>query len=224
VSTWEKTFDPPSLKAAGVKEIDRPQRMIQQGFGDWRDWFRISWANPHHAQAVTRKLTDPKWRGPAGAKLTLDVRDPDGGALLMTFNVNQWGAYAGVKAAEYYCVKPLMKTSDWQTVKIDLADLKPRQAGRSMNLKSWQGITELGIVAGLHHLPDSPGVILSGEAWPGKRQLRNLRWTGGDYTEPLLYPGGTLSVENFKRMFQDDIDKSIELESKDLKTSSKDGR
>ena len=224
VSTWEQAFDPPLLKAAGVKRVDRPQRMIQQRFDDWPDWFRIGWANPHHAQAVTRKLTDPKWRGPAGAKLTLDVKDPDGGALLMTFNVNQWRAYDGVKAGEYYCVKPLAKTRDWQTVNIDLADLKPRQPGRSANLNSWQGITELGIVAGLHHLPGSPEPILSGGTWPGKRQLRNLRWTGGAYAEPLLYPGGALSVQDFKKMFQDDIDKSIELESKDAGHSRNDRR
>jgi hypothetical protein len=80
-------------------------------------------------------------------------------------------------------------------------------------------MTELGIVAGLHRLPGKPEPILSGGTWPGKRKLRNLRWTGGSYSEPLLYPGGKLSVQEFQKIFQDDIDKSIELESKDTDQS-----
>ena len=46
---------------------------------------------------------------------------------------------------------------------------------------------------------------------------KTLRWTGGAYTAPLLYPGGRLSVEEFQKIFQDDIDKSIELEKQDAK-------
>ena len=133
----------------------------------------------------------------------------------MTFSVNQWRAYSGPDAGEYFCVKPLLMTDDWQTVTIDLSDLKARKPGSPTHPTSWQGITELGIVAGLHGLPGKPRKILSGGTWPGKRLLRNLRWVGGSYSEPLVYPGGKLSVEEFQKIFQDDIDKSIELESKD---------
>ncbi len=215
VSSWGKSFDPPALKAAGVKEVDRPARMIQQTFDDWGDWYRIGWPNTQHALSGTRKLTDPKWRGPDEANLTIDVKDPQGGNFLMAFDVNNWGAYAGLKKSSYYCVKPLVKTEEWQTVTIALADLKPRNADIPALPASWQGITDLQIVAGLHRLPGDPKSILSGGAWPGTRQLRNLRWTGGAYTAPLLYPGGKLSVEAFQKIFQEDIDKSIELEKKD---------
>ena len=223
VSSWGKGFDPPALKAAGVKEADRPERMIQRTFDDWGDWFRIGWGNHHHAQAGTRKITDPKWRGPEGARLVIDVKDPRGGNFLMTFNVNQWGAYNGLKGGEYYCVERLAKTNDWQTVTIDLSDLKPRQPGIPISPASWQGITELGIVAGLHKLPGNPQSILCGGPWPGTRQLRNLRWSGGSYTAPILYPGGKLSIEEFQKIFQDDIDKSIELEDKEGKQSKTEG-
>lgn len=214
VSSWEMVFDPPALKAAGVKATDRPERMIQGKFDDWGDWYRIGWPNTSHALSGTRKLTDPKWRGPDGASLSIDVKDPQGGNFLMSFDVNNWGAYAGLKKSGYYCVKALTKTDDWQTVNIALSDLKPRSAGISALPASWQGITDLQIVAGLHRLPGNAS-ILSGGTWPGARQLRNLRWTGGAYTSPLLYPGGKLSVEEFQKIFQDDIDKSIELENKD---------
>jgi hypothetical protein len=63
-------------------------------------------------------------------------------------------------------------------------------------------------------LPAEPKTILNGGTWPGKRKLRNLCWTGGAYTAPLLYPGGKLSVEEFQKIFQADIDKSIDLEKR----------
>lgn len=47
------------------------------------------------------------------------------------------------------------------------------------------------------------------------RELRNLRWVGGEYSSSLLYPGGKLSVEEFQKIFQADIDKSIEFEKRD---------
>ena len=87
----------------------------------------------------------------------------------------------------------------------------------------WQGITDLQIVAGIHRLPTEPKTILSGGTWPGTRELRNLQWTGGGYTSPLLYPGGKLSAEEFQKIFQDDIDKSIELEKNDADQSEAEG-
>lgn len=215
VSTWETIIDPPELKAAGVKAIDRPDRMIERNFDDWEDWYQIGWGNNQHAVAGTRKLTDPKWRGPDGATLCIEVKDPQGGNFLMAFDVNNWGAYPGLPKSGYYCVKPLTKTDDWQTVTIHLSDLKPRALGTPDRPESWQGITDLQIVAGLHRLTGKEKTILSGGTWPGKRELRNLRWTGGDYSSPLLYPGGKLSVEEFQKIFQADIDKSIELEKRD---------
>ncbi len=215
VSSWETIIDPPALKKAGVKTIDRPDRMIEPSFDDWGDWYQISWGNNQHAVAGTRKLTDPKWRGPDGATLNIDVKDPQGGNFLMAFDVNNWGAYPGLPKSGYYCVKPLAQTDDWQTVTIQLSDLKPRSSGIPDRPESWQGITELQIVAGLHRLPGEEKTILNGGTWPGKRELRKLQWIGGKYSSPLLYPGGKLSVAEFQKIFQADIDKSIELEKRD---------
>ena len=215
ISTWETIIDPPALKTAGVRAIDRPERMIEPSFDEWGNWYQIGWGNSQHAVAGTRKLTDPKWRGPDGATLCIDVKDSQGGNFLMAFDVNNWGAYPGLTKGGYYCVKALAKTEDWQTVTIKLSDLKPRGSGISDRPKSWQGITDLQIVAGLHRIPGEEKTILSGGTWPGKRELRNLRWAGGDYRSPLLYPGGKLAVEEFQKIFQADIDKSIELEKND---------
>ena len=138
ISTWEEIIDPPALKEAGVQAIDRPDRMIERSFDDWEDWYQIGWGNNQHAVAGTRKLTDPKWRGPDGATLSIEVKDPQGGNFLMAFDVNNWGAYPGLPKSGYYCVKPLIKTEDWQTITIQLSDLKPRTEGIPKHPESWQ--------------------------------------------------------------------------------------
>ncbi|MEJ6523212.1 MAG: acetylxylan esterase, partial [Opitutales bacterium] len=51
VSTWETIIDPPALKTAGVRAIDRPDRIIQRSFDDWGDWYQVRWSNHQHAVA-----------------------------------------------------------------------------------------------------------------------------------------------------------------------------
>jgi hypothetical protein len=72
--------------------------------------------NPHHHQAVTRKIKDPKWRGPDGATLAVDVLSPQGGELALTFGMAAWSCYAGVPQGNYFAAKPLQASADWQTV------------------------------------------------------------------------------------------------------------
>ena len=67
VSSWQLDFDPGSLAAAGVQATDPPERMIVEDFSGWQDWYQLNTNNPEHHQAVTRKVKDPKWRGPDGA-------------------------------------------------------------------------------------------------------------------------------------------------------------
>jgi hypothetical protein len=50
-------------------------------------------------------------------------------------------------------------------------------------------------------------------AWTDKRKLRNLRWVGGNYTSPVLFPGGTLAREAMEQLFQENIDESLQVEA-----------
>lgn len=204
VSSWGETFDPAALQAAGVKATDKTTRLIQADFEQWNDWFRLSWDNPDNRSATTRKLTDPKWRGPDGAALAIDVLDPEGGQLNMTFEVNGWQSYAGLPKGSYTASAPLAKSKDWQTVSFSLSDLKPKSDKDPAKIDSWQGITELGIAA---TLPRQRG------KWTDNRKLRNLRWVGGTYSSPVLFPGGSLSREAMENLFQDNIDDSLEAEA-----------
>ena len=204
VGSWEQVFEPKELQAAGVKETSGFDSMIQESFEDWGDWYKLG---PKFA--ATRKLTDPKWMGPDGAELAVDVLDPEGGDFLVVFEVNQWSAYEGLKPGKYYALAPLQKSPDWQTVKIPLSEVKPVDP-KTPPISGWQGITELTFTA-------TEGPIKG--TWPNARQFRNLRWEGGTHTKPPLMPGGNISEEEYKRLFQQNIDQSVQLEKKDAAKS-----
>ena len=211
VTSWERMFDPADLQAAGVKATDSPERLLIADANSWGEGYELGRQNPKLRQASTRKLTDPKWRGPLGATLAFDVRDPEGGNLLLNFELNQWNAYPDLKPGTYSATVPLKASPEWQTVSISLADIKPLRTKAPGGvqamppLESWQGITELAITS-------TPG---KGGQWPVTRAIRNIRWVGGDYSEPALMPGGNLSGKEFERLFQNNIDDSIRLEDQD---------
>ncbi|NQU22734.1 MAG: acetylxylan esterase [Candidatus Nealsonbacteria bacterium] len=183
VSSESLDFDPKDLKAAGVVATDKPERLIEADFDTWQDWYRLEIGNNQHRQCVTRKIKDPKWRGPDGAKLVVDVLDPGGGQFAVTLEMNSWGAYAGQKHGSYYASKPLAESDDWQTVEIRLDDLVPMDERSPKTLQSWQHMTQLAIVAMVRTRQDGKPVVLAGGPWLPERRLRNLRWEGGAYPE-----------------------------------------
>jgi hypothetical protein len=56
-----------------------------------------------------------------------------------------------------------------------------------------------------------------GKAWQGPREIRNLRWEGGEYSSQAA-TGATLNPEDFQRNFNDAIKKSLEQEKANQKT------
>ena len=52
---------------------------------------------------------------------------------------------------------------------------------------------------------------LLNDAWQGPREIRNLRWVGGEYKNTST-TGAMLSPEDFKKNFNDAIKKSLEQE------------
>lgn len=212
VSTWELTFEPEALKAAGVKGNGVNERMIQESFEDVGDWFNVD-------GLTTRKLTDPKWRGPDDAEISIEVLASEGGDFAMTFEVNSWSAYANLKPGKYYAFATLSKSPDWQKITFRLADIKPAD-DKLPPLSHWQGITELMITPNLTVKKDGKDEVLLKGRWNSARKYRNLRWVGGSYTKPTLMPGGTISDAEYKRLFQQGIDQSVALEKKDAQKAS----
>ena len=220
VSSEGLDFSPQDLKAADVKATDTTERLLEANFDSWQDWYRLAVDNNHHRKCITRKIKDPKWRGPDGAKLAIDVIDPNGGEFAVTFEMNSWGAYAGMKNGRYYASKPIAKSDDWQTLEIGMEDLVPMDERSPKGLRSWQYMTECGIVAMARTRKNGKPVVLTGAPWPKERKLRNLRWVGGEYPKTFILPGKRITPEEFHRTFHKEIDKSVEQEERDSKNAA----
>jgi len=203
---------PAQLQAAGVKATDRPDRMIDDGSRGWHDWYRLNWGHPPLWYAATRKLKDPKWRGPDGARLVFEIRCLADNALVVTFNCNAWGAFQpGKPAADYAVVKELKGSPDWQSVSVSLQELASTDPERPVPLANWQTVTEFSVSPSGTILKDGQKTKVDGKSWQGPREIRNLRWEGGEYPSRRI-PDSALSSEDHRKSFNDAIRKSLEQE------------
>ena len=91
---------PAALKAAGVKAAGEPERVIDDFKRGFHDWFTINGNHRPLWQHWTRKVTDPKWRGPDGARLALTLRSEKPNVLAFVLKENAWRNYRG-KRREY---------------------------------------------------------------------------------------------------------------------------
>ncbi len=178
VSSWGVTVEADALQAAGVGPTQQPQEMIQESFSDLADWYQLNPDNPWHRQWVTRKVKDPLWRGRPGARLAVDVLDQQGGELVLTCEFNTWAAFGKTPPGSWYAVMPFEASSDWQTVEVGIEDLR-LLSGHDERPVDWSSLTELGMTATVRS-PENRDEILAGGRWPDDRQVRRLRWQGGE--------------------------------------------
>ena len=76
------------LAEAGVKPSAQRDRSIDNGVQGWQDWFRLNWGNPDHWVATTRKVKDPLWRGPQGARLAFEINPANDTVLYVSMTRN----------------------------------------------------------------------------------------------------------------------------------------
>jgi hypothetical protein len=206
---------PAQLKSAGVKATDKPERLIDDGSRGWRDWYRLNWGHPPLWFAATRKLKDPKWRGPDGAKLLFEIKSQTDNTLVVTFNCNAWGAFQpGKPAPDYTVAKPLKASPDWQTVTVSLSELAATDPKITAPLANWQTVTEFSISPSGEIANGRKKERVHGKAWQGPREIRNLRWEGGTYSsQPVV--GRSLTADDHQKSFNDAIKKSLDQEKLD---------
>ena len=215
LSSNVQKFEIDEVQKANPAVTDEASRMIQQSFekDGLPDWYRYS-----QNRLNTRKVRDPKWRGPIGAKLSIDVLDPMGESLIMEFEFNSYSKYGReFPAGQFYSVVPVAASPDWQTIEIELSDLKALKATQQGMPADWQTLDHLTIT---HKLD----VVVNGEQrqfrsnakWGQGRQLRNMQWVGGTYPATILMNGGGLALnpDEYQQQFNSQIDVSVELEEK----------
>jgi hypothetical protein len=219
LSTKVLTFETPEVRAAAPDVTDAAERLIEKDFETLQDWYELEHNNPDVRQIVTRKVKDPKWRGPGGAALAIDVLDPRGGTLAMSFEFNSYSQYGRDKVSgEFYAALPFAASNDWQTVEVRPADLKPAK-GEWKRPENWQTLCALAIHGKLTVKENGADLSVGSGRFDAQRKLRHLRWVGGTYPETILTPGGGVNLDPaaYARQFQSQIDQSIELEKQDAK-------
>jgi hypothetical protein len=186
--------------------------MIDDGSRGWHDWYLLNWGHPPLWTATTRKLKDTKWRGPDGATLHFEVKCESDNQLVLTFNCNAWGAMIpGKPAVDYTVVKMLKASPDRQTVAVSLNELIATDPKVTAPLANWQTVTEFSICPSGTTVKGGQKVKADGKAWQGPREIRHLRWEGGEHAIQKT-ADAALRPEEFQKNFNDAVKKSLEQE------------
>ncbi|MFP6677385.1 MAG: hypothetical protein VB878_20035, partial [Pirellulaceae bacterium] len=110
-----------------------------------------------------------------------------------------------LKKGSYYAAKHLAKSTEWQTIEIGLEDLIPVDERSPKGLRTWQYMTQLGIVAMVRVRKNGTPVVLAGGAWPTTRKFKNMRWVGGEFPKDFIIPGRKISHDEIHKIFHEKI-------------------
>jgi len=177
ISSRLMSVAPEALLKAEVKPTDTVERLVDSGAEGWQDWYLQNWDHPPLWRAFTRKLKDPKWRGPDGAKLSFEIRSETHNELVIVFETNGWGAFAsGKPAVDYAVVKPVAGGPDWQKVVVSLDELVATKPEINTALADWRTVTQLSIGPSGEVVRNGQKQSVAGKSWRGPRGIRNLRW------------------------------------------------
>ena len=191
ISSEMISYTPKLLQAAKIKATPARSRTIEKDFSDYHDWYRLSWNNPHWWSAYTRKIKDPAYAAPQGARLALNVKTAHDAVLFFELQDNNWNAFPGQKKGQYFARIDIKGSDKWQAVSASIADFKPLDNRTPHPLKSWRYITELGIRGRIAVTSGGKRIELpTGKPidWKTPRNFRNLRWTGGEYRRSANTP------------------------------------
>ena len=144
ISSMLHTASPDALSAAGVHANGNSSALIEDFAHGWRDWYRYSVGVRDRWQNWTRKITDPKWRGPDGAKLAITLKLAETNRIYVVVVENEWRNYRSPKKT-YVCEKEVSGAPADQTVVLNTSDFKDTEGGAP--LKSWAQLDVLGICA-----------------------------------------------------------------------------
>ena len=215
-SSRETWATPAQLSASKVLIEDSPERMICADSAAWGDWYQINAGNPELWSTHTRKVKDPKWRGPSGAKLCFEIAAREDSWLAVRFNSNDWGAFVAGPRAEYAVAKKLALKDGWATVEVDLSEVRAIGTTKA-KLADWSTLTEISFTPNIPaELKTAEMTTPEGWARGFAPKIRNLRWEGGSYGLTQR-PPATLTEAERTKAFNDSIKASLEQEKQDRK-------
>ncbi|MEY2599846.1 MAG: hypothetical protein RLZZ142_2105 [Verrucomicrobiota bacterium] len=203
------------LAAAGVRASAQRDRSIDAGLQGWQDWFRLNWGNPTLWTATTRKVKDPLWRGPLGARLAFEIHPENDTVLYVSVTRNAWGAFGG-GSGEYYAAVPLKANGSWVEVRLGVEDFQPTDPRGATPLADWSTLTELTLSGHATVVKEGAKTPMPSTPWKNAAaiRVRQLRWVGGQY-QGEAPSAKELSDAERTKAFNDAIKASLEQERKD---------
>lgn len=131
------------LADAGVRATEQTSLLIDDFSGGWRDWYRLNEAHRPLWQNWTRKVTDPKWRGPKGAKLAITLTAQEPNHITVVVVENEWRNYRGRRTA--YISRPEVAAGGTPcTLLLAASDFKTPDG---TPLANWDQLDLLGLCA-----------------------------------------------------------------------------
>lgn len=171
MSSMLHTVAPKDVAANGASATDKAEPVIDDFTQGWRDWYTLSPENPHHWEFSTRKLTDPKWRGQEGQRLTVEVQAEQPNELVIVLTENFFRQYRG-KLQEFVAVAKLKGGKEMQTVTLEPKDFK---ASDGEALSSWSHVDLLSFRA----YYDKGEKLVGSKNWAGPQPIfKKLWWRG----------------------------------------------
>ena len=160
--------EPTQLHAAGTTATVQPNTVIDDFSHGLRDWYQLNAGNLTHKETWTRKVTDPMYRAPEGARLQLTLKMPKTNRLTLVLRQNDWRSYRGPRAS-YHCTREIPGSTEAQTLSLNLSDFTTPTGEL---LKSWSQIDELGLCAQAPGTPAQNATHWQG----GAMELMRVEW------------------------------------------------
>ena len=149
------------------------KRYAKRGYRGFHDWYTLNINSRHHWFISTRKLADPRWEAPHGAKLSFEIEPTEAGnALAVELKTDSWRGYSGRTLDTWLALVPLSKAGR-QRIELDVSAFT-NPSGKTLG--DWYGITELIFQSGAKskHAPEKLA------PWKGDvPRFFDLRWSGG---------------------------------------------
>jgi hypothetical protein len=130
------------LKKADTTHTAKPSTLIDDFTHGLRDWYQLNVGNLTYQETWTRKVTDPLWRGPQGAKLHITLKMPKTNRLSIVLLQNEWRSYRGARQT-CVCEREIPGAEAEQSLTLEASDFTSAEGP----LTSWDHIDQLGLCA-----------------------------------------------------------------------------
>ena len=169
ISSLLHSADVAKLREARVAATANISTLIDDFAHGLRDWYQLNAGNLTHQETWTRKVTDPMYRGPDGAKLKLTLKMPQTNRMSIVLQQNEWRSQRGPRKT-FVCTRVIPGAADAQTLVLTSKDFTSPDGSPT----TWSEIDQLGLCA---HFVAKGTTASQAPLWKGDApQFIRLEW------------------------------------------------